>query len=396
MRLGPSSASTWLKCTAMPGFVARHSSLLPPNDSKYSREGTDAHERAKSCLLLGICEPSMYRHIKDYFDIVQAWASLPNTVMYVEQKVELFYDSTNEGTMDAGVVKRDGSRVWIGDLKYGAGKSVQALNNPQIAIYALSFIAKMEALGVPFTDNTFVSLMIYQPRVIGEKSIRVWSLTLGELKVFGEQIGGIAAEIIFDPDGGVFSPDDDTCQFCHAVSFCTARTGQLLGVTPKQAQRELLGPPVQSGFPEVETLSVEQLARIVRVAPSMREWLTKCETFGAGRLHNGKQFPGFKLVEGRSNRKWTDKAKAIQMLEFIGMTEDDFLTEVELKSPSQVMEILKSMGELDAETKEELSALIDKPPGKAVLVPDDDPRAPYDQNPLADFESVSEGSDLLG
>ena len=385
----------------MPGFVARHSSLLPPSDSKYSREGTVAHECAKQALLLGTCDRSlfpskdMFNHVSGYIKIVEGWRSLPGAKLFVEKTLPLFYDPSKEedgGTTDAGVVTSD-NRVFIGDLKYGAGVSVQAERNSQITIYAISFILFLIELGYDLNDDTEVVLMIYQPRVLGEKAVRLWAPKLSELMAYGEEIGAVADLINADPHSPqlVFAPDDKTCQFCHAVSICKARTGQLLGVTPKSAQLELLGPPVvKPGFPAPETLTIEQLARVVKVAPEMKKWLNKAETYAAQMLHSGKKFPGFKLVEGRSNRRWSDELSAVVELQnLLGLTMEDLMSEPKLISPSQAEELLKEQDLLDAEVRAALSAFIVKPPGKPVLVPVDDPRAEYEADPSSDFEAFT-------
>ena len=383
----------------MPGFVARHSSSLPDNESKYSREGTEAHECAKNALVLGVCERSMfpsketYRHVKGYFEIIDGWSRLPGAKLFVEEKVALFYDETNEGTTDAAVVTND-NRIFIGDLKYGAGVSVQAEKNPQITIYAVSFIARLIDQGYQFRNDTLVVLMIYQPRVLGEQAIRLWSVKLSELLAFGSTIGDVAASIIADPDGGVFAPDDKTCQFCHAASICTARAGGLLGATPKATKLELLGPPAPSAYPEPESLTHEQIARIIRVAPSLKEWLNKCEAFVSALLLNGKKFKGFKHVEGRSNRKWSDETSVVEFLHLLEIEDEDLFDPASLKSPSQIDELLKEL-DVNLETRKELSSWIEKPQGKPTLVPEDDPRPEFDANPTSGFKSLTPGAGLL-
>jgi hypothetical protein len=318
--LGASSASQWMVCDASPGFIALHKDELPDDSSRYATEGTEAHLHAGASLIMGFDKGSfpsrdMAKHVEGYFNMV------PGASLYVESQVPLFYNNQRRGLIDACVVLGDSSHIYIGDLKYGAGVSVWAELNKQLTIYGWSTIQQLWPL-YEFTDETLVTLVIYQPRIIGEPAMREWTLTLGELRKHAEEIGAKAKAIYAlhraGKPTGSFRPDvEEACKFCKAISICTARAGYLLSGTLPAATLEVMPEAKEivlaSIFPEPSSIPPEKLAKIVYHAPAMRVWLEKCEAAGAFRLHNNvKGFPGFKLVKGRGgNRAWAN-AKAAE------------------------------------------------------------------------------------
>lgn len=406
VRLQPSGSSCWMKCTAQPGFIARHADQLPANtDTPYTIEGTKAHHLAAACLLMGydaalFDDVEMAAHVKGYVELIQSWAEVPDCTLVVEESVPLFYSPEDRvGTRDACVVANDGSWLRIGDLKYGAGVSVQARYNTQLAIYGLSTVVQLEESGLySFTDETLITLLIYQPRVIGEKPIRLWALTLRELREFCMEIELTANLIDSDPHSPLlrFAPSDSTCQFCEGSALCSARAGNLLGSAEMDSVTALTttAKPSTPVFPAPERLSIAQLAKIVEVAPEMKKWLDRCEALGASLLHAAKPFPGFKLVEGKSNRDWEYPEVAESVLyEHLG---GEIYTPAKLKSPAQIETLMK----LHKETLPEgfdalLSDLIIKPKGNPVMVPENDRRTAFQQNPADFFTDLTQDGGLL-
>lgn len=403
--LQPSGASCWTVCQASPGFLARNAHRLPKdNGSSYSREGTLAHELASQCLLVGydigfFDDRSMALHVKDYVELIQGWASVPGSTLVVEYPVPLFYSPDKRtGTRDACVVALDCSWIKIGDLKYGAGVSVQAIKNKQLSIYALSTIDDLERSGLyAFEPTTMVTLMIWQPRIIGEEAKREWTITLAELREFCFEIGWIANTIDDNPHSPelVFAPSDKTCQFCDATPICEARASWLLGgldvgadVAIREGKKLFLPPP--------EVLSIEHLTRIVAIAPELQTWLNKCAAYGAAMLHDGISFPGFKLVKGRANRKWADESVAREYLEAT-MGKELIYTSPELRSPAQIEEEAKHLTYLDDHENfwEELASLIVKPEGKVNMTREDDDRPAIDANPASVFEDLDQTTGMI-
>lgn len=398
LKLRPSDASRWMVCTASPGFIDRHQDELPEDTSTYADEGTVAHDLAAASLVMGF-DPGMFpskdmaKHVKGYVEVVQGWAAKPGATLSVESFVPLFYDRSRNGFIDATVI-HDSRKIFIGDLKYGAGVSVKAKENKQLAIYAMSVINELLRSGLyDFDNNTLVTLMIYQPRILGEQAIRLWALSLKELRTFCEKIEVTASRIKANPTGGTFAPSDDTCQFCPAVSICSARAAQLLGETPVESL-EVVTPNAPLAFPAIESLTVDQVVRLVQVAPAMKAWLNKAEAFGASLLHAGKPFPGFKLVAGRSNRTWTDDEEVIRVCVENGYAKLSELYNKELLSPAQLEELLKDR-DCSVRFKNKIQSLITKPEGKPIMVPEDDAREPFKLNPADIFENLDAGINLL-
>ena len=392
-----------MTCTASPGFIERNRHQLPrETGSVYTEEGLRAHELAAACVLLGFdpmlfgSDIEMAGHVKGYVEIAEHWAQLPGAMIQVEMQVPLFYNPDTTGTLDLGVATTD-NRVFIGDLKYGAGVPVAAKGNTQLGIYAISFIRMLEKTGLyEFNDDTLVTIMVYQPRVLGESARKLWCISLAELKLFCEGIQAVAQSIHANPHGGVFAPSDSTCQFCHASPLCSARAGHLLGGMDVGAEEVVLHqPPSKRQLPPVNELTVEQLSRIVALAPSVKEWLGECEKAGLGLLLDGKRLPGFKLVAGRSNRVWKDEDQALELCLEAGLAHVDVVEPQVLKSPPQLENVLKLHPEIASALRSMLSSLITKPLGKPTLVSLNDPRPALASSPADFFDNLDEGASLL-
>ena len=137
-RFPPSSASRWTECTASISFVEANASRLPPEGSVFADEGTKAHELAAKLLtgatrLLDTQDADMITHVRDYVEFVRDKVA-PGDRLMVERRVPLFYLPEQRGTTDAAIIGPKG--IYIADLKYGAGVSVYAKDNKQLAIYA--------------------------------------------------------------------------------------------------------------------------------------------------------------------------------------------------------------------------------------------------------------------
>lgn len=149
-------------------------------------------------------------------------------------------------------------------------------------------------------------------------------------------------------------------------------------------------------LPPIESLSIDQVSRLVKVAPQLKAWLAKAEAFGAARLHAGKPFPRFKLVAGRSNRAWTDEGAVAKLVVENGKGKLSDIYKKELLSPAQMEDFLRGK-ELSTRFTNRLQSLITKPEGKPTMVPEDDPREPFAINPATIFTNLDteEGANLL-
>lgn len=373
--LQPSAAHRWLNCTASPRFLAEHEAELPKRDTEYSTEGTLAHEIAEK-MLLGqpwSCDPVMAEHATGYVERVKAnlATAREGATLHVETKVPLFYMADRNGRIDTTVMDKVDSRIIVRDLKYGEGVMVDAENNEQQAIYAESFIRDQWP---DMPADGMVRIVIDQPRARDGDTVKDWVLTRSELSLFCARIGAVARKIIADEDTQ-FAPGS-ACRFCEAKGICPARGNQALAVLPEETTMQL------GGLPPPEGLTEDQMRRIVEAKDQLVDWLDSVEAHVFARLTEGKEFPGFKLVEGRANRQWADEAEAAKKLRSF-LPKDTLWSAPTFLTPAQAEKALKKpLKAVTPRLEKALARLIIKPEGKPVLAPESDPRPAICQNPL--------------
>ena len=373
--LQPSAAHRWLNCTASPRFLAEHEAELPKRDTEWSAEGTLAHDVAEK-MLLGqpwSCDPVMAEHVTGYVERVKAnlATAREGATLHVETKVPLFYMPERVGRIDTTVMDKVDSRIVVRDLKYGEGVMVDAENNEQQAIYAESFIRDQWP---DMPADGMVRIVIDQPRARDGDTVKDWVLTRSELSLFCARIGAVARKIIADEDTQ-FAPGS-ACRFCEAKGICPARGNQALAVLPEETTMQL------GGLPPPEGLTEDQMRRIVEAKDQLVDWLDSVEAHVFARLTEGKEFPGFKLVEGRANRQWADEAEAAKKLRSF-LPKGVLWSAPKFVTPAQAEKALKKLLKpVTPRLEKALARLIIKPEGKPVLAPESDPRPAIAQNPL--------------
>ena len=391
-KLAPSAAHRWLGCTASPGYLAANADKLPPNTSEYADEGTRAHEAAAYALLEGdvVCDDAlMASYVKGYVEFVQSQVAGPDQLL-VEQKVPLFYSPKEYGTVDAVVLTDEA--LFINDLKYGAGVSVEAKENPQLLIYAESYVRHRklrETLPAEFS----VVLTIYQPRAREGEPVRQWFTTLGELDMLATRIGATAKAIQANNEGVLrFEPSDKACRFCPAKGFCEARAKAMTdGVSPDILAEECSAAVIEhlaSNPPRV--LSNTELTRIAKAAlkGDVQKWLKDVVDYVEQQLHAGStDFPDFKLVRTEKRRTWVNEDEVVTLLRPKLGTAD--LWEKKLVSPAQAEKKLKGM-ELSTKFKNRFAELQTKPEGEPALALSDDPRPKFEKPQANQLEETAE------
>jgi hypothetical protein len=364
--LSASGAYRWLNCTPS----ARLEDKVEDQSSIYAREGTLAHEfadayltwynkdlttRSYNALVKELKKHELYSaemddEVKKYTDIVveefkQAKKKTKDAILAVEEKLDLTdFVPDSFGTGDALIVA-DG-RLKVIDLKYGKGLKVDATNNPQLKLYGLGALSLMEL----FYDIQEVEMVIIQPRLdhyssftVSTEDLKHWAAT--ELKE--------KAKLAFDGEGEL-TPGPH-CQFCKVAPRCRALADENLRI----ANDTFLSP---------ELLSDEELVEIHEKTKQITNWLGTVNDYILSEALNGKQFPGLKLVEGRSLRQWDDDEKVIEVLKGLGYSEAEIL-KVQLQG---ITAITKLLGKKKFD--QALSDLIIKPEGKPTLAKIDDPR----------------------
>lgn len=366
--LGGSNAHRWLVCTPSAQLEAK----FPDRSGESAKEGTFAHELADLYLSrrqglpvdprirrlkAGTTEygdfysPDMEENVEAYVDLLdakyqQALKADKNAILLHEEKLDFSsWVPYGFGRGDA-IIIADGVMEVI-DFKYGATVSVEAKNNPQMRLYALGAYNTYGWL----YDIDCVQMTIFQPRNGGEKTE---TITTKDLLSWGETIKPIATQAY--KGEGEPSPGDH-CRFCRASPRCRAL---------KEHNLQLAADYDVDADPRL--LSDKEVADVLSRIEMLTAWANKVKAYAQEEAVNGRVFPGYKLVAGRSVRKIEDAAKAEALLEEAGYKKADIL-KTELLTISKLEKLVgkKKLAKL-------LDAVIVKPPGKPTLVPDSDPR----------------------
>lgn len=389
--LSPSSAARWMRCPASV-VVTRD---MPEDSSPYAIEGTCAHrlaelllngadgfpaDEAAKVIAAGVDPDSLVEPVRVYVDYVRSLGSEIVTEVSLDIAI-ITKEPEARGTSDA-VVFSEGV-LHVCDLKYGKGEPVSAEDNPQLAIYAGAALAAFDFLG----EIREVCMHIVQPRL---NAISVWRVSVDELMTFLAEVTSAGARCLRlldefpDPDtvpAEFFQPCAKACRFCRHRGKCAALAKYALSV----AGLELPAPLKAS-------LDVQQLAYILDRIGLIKSWMGEVEAAAHAALAEGREVPGYKLVEGRAgSRKWTDESKAEKLLK-AWKVPADFRYVKSLISPTQAEKLLK-LKTLTDEQWAELCGYVSREPGKPTVVPASDKRPAISGRPAAeDFpdESVAQ------
>lgn len=356
-KLSASGSSRWLAC---PGSVNAEEGIKD-HSSPSAREGTCAHELAELVLVNGgscfdwvgkqlvennehTVDQEMAQYVQQYVDYVK---SFDGEHAY-EQRVD-FSEWVPEGFGTSDAIILQGDTLHVIDLKYGKGVQVYAENNSQGMLYALGAYSDYAMI----CNIKKVVIHIVQPRL---DHIDEWEIALEDLLKWGEWAGQ-RAEMCLKPDAPRV-PGNSQCLFCKAKATCPALY--------EQTKKAVLSDFDELDSPTPASLTDEQLKTALDCKKLIVSWLEAVEDLVKERVEDGG-FPGYKLVAGRSLRKWGDDDKAAEALsELLG---DDAYTR-KLISPAQAE---KALGKKRAG---EVADLIVKPEGKPALVPEGDKRPP--------------------
>ncbi len=357
-RFSPSSGKRYINCT--PSLHLEEQ--FKEEQSDYAAEGGAGHALAEH-LIKKHLKIRNKRPVSDYYSdelleaideyvafvIEQIELAKQNgryPLFEVEKKVDLS-DFVPEcfGTADMVIVTED--MVQIIDLKLGKGVPVSAEENVQLMIYGLGVLAVAEMI---FEIKT-VRLTIHQPRL---EAVSTWDISAEKLKQWAETVLVPNATMALAGEGEF--KVGEWCRFCKARFQCRERAQSFLQL----ARQEFKQPPL---------LTEDEIAEILILADHLKKWVEEVYTYAQNEAvtHN-RQWPGFKLVEGRANRKYTDEIKVVEVAKGAGY-EDIFK-----QSLIGITEMEKLMGK--KQFNELLGDLVYKPPGKVTLVSLSDKREP--------------------
>ena len=371
-KFSPSSASRYLACPR----ALLLEQQFKDQGSCYAEEGTVAHALAEYKLKreLGLntekpdsayINDEMQQATENYVIFAQEQISEAkrlciDPVILIEQRVSVeAYAPDTFGTADLLIVAD--SRLTVVDLKYGKGVEVFADHNPQMMIYALG---ACELLGNLY-DIKQCRMIIFQPRL---DHISVFDMTLDELVHWGETVLRPKAQQALNGEGEFLAGDH--CRFCKARFTCRARADQYM----KLAELD---------FRKPETLSNGEISEILQKARQLGQWVDDVFSYAESQaINNGQHWQGFKLVRGRSTRRYVDDDQAAKCLIAAGYSN------IYRQSLLGITDMERLLGK--QKFTEILSSLVTKPEGKPTLVPVTDKRDEIESTNSAQTDFMEE------
>lgn len=369
--LSASSSGRWLSCTPSARLELEFDNV----ESEAAREGTAAHALAEHKLKKALkmrsrrpnseydsdemeeCTDGYVAYVMEL--VAEARQKCSDPIVLIEQRLD-FSDWVPDGFGTGDCVLVADGTLHIVDLKYGMGILVDARENPQMKLYALGALRLFDAL----YDIREVSLTIYQPR---RENISNWTITVEELKTWAEDVLRERARLAFNGEGE-YVPGS-WCTFCRAAIKCRARAEEKL----KLAQKEFRLPPL---------LSDDEIEAILEILPDLTKWANEISDYALdAAVNHGRQWKGFKVVEGRSVRKYKDEEAVAEAAREAGFND------IYRQSLIPMTEMERLMGK--SRFEEVLGNLIYKPVGKPTLVPVSDRRPAMNvTNAMNEFNEI--------
>ena len=381
--LGASSAHRWLICPP----IARLEEQFKDRGSSFAEEGTAAHELAELALAKrfklmptrsvnaklkqfksenSYFNQSMEDYIEAYCDLVEERVNhYKDATMELEQRVD-FTKWVPEGFGTSDVVVLADNTIEIIDLKYGKGVPVDAHLNPQLMLYALGAVDKYDII----YEFETVKMTIIQPRL---DNISTFEIDKEELLYWADNYVAPRATQAWEGTGE-WTITDDVVKFSKVRAQLRLRAERNFDLIDRYE------------FQEAPLLTNGEIAEILDRAPEIKKWVEHVEQYALNKaLTEGEEFPGWKVVAGRSNRKISDEESLLFLLEAEGFDDDEILKPRALQAIGQLEKVVgkKRFAEL-------ASDFIVKPEGKPVLVTEKDKRPALNsmENALNDFEGV--------
>lgn len=362
--LSASGAHRWLNC--LPSAILEMQ--FPDTTSEAAKEGTLAHELAEAKVRNYVDEAKfskrkltalrnklkkdplwqneMEGYTDEYLDVVKKIAmGFEHTPhILIEEKLDLSeIIPQGFGTADCIMVGDD--TLHVIDFKYGKGVPVSAKYNEQMQIYALGVYIKYKML----FNFSQIRLTIAQPRI---DNTSTWEISLTDLLTFGETVKIAAGQVI--EGEGDYTPGD-WCRFCRASKNCRARADENV----KLAFETQKMPPL---------LSNDEVGEYIRQGEDVAKWLSDLQDYALSECLAGRDIAGYKAVEGRSSRVWTDMDEAFAAIITEG-TDEAMLYERKPLTLAQVEKLLGKKHFADV-----CMEYVDRKPGKPTLVKESDKR----------------------
>ncbi|WOH93771.1 DUF2800 domain-containing protein [Corynebacterium urealyticum] len=354
--LSASGAHRWLAC---PPSATLEAGLLD-SSSQAAAQGTAAHALAEWKLRRALHDAPTTKPVSNWHD-EQMDTLTDDYVVFVQERlrdvrqtcadpqvlIEQRLDFSHVvpggfGTGDCVIIAEP--TLQIIDLKYGQGVMVEAEHNPQLMLYALGALNAFGSLyGI-----TEVAVTIFQPR---RSNVSTWTIPVAELEAWAAQVVKPRAALAASGDGE-YAPGE-WCRFCKLAPTCRARAKENLAL----AQHEF-APPAE--------LTDAEIAQVLAQLPDLKAWAADVKVHALSlAVNRGKSWPGFKLVEGRSIRKYSDESAVAQAAQAAGV-------DVWGRKLKTITALEKQLGK--KRFNQLLGDLVVKPAGKPTLVPNSDKR----------------------
>ena len=380
--LSPSSAHRWLNCPRAPRLEA----TLPDRSTVYSKEGTLAHSVCEISAKnhFGQTTNASYKAALKRYQKNELWdpEMLSTAEIYVEhlasramgfqhQPVVAFEtrvditDYVPDAFGRCDCIMFSGDTLIITDYKHGKGEPVDAEENPQLMLYALGALK----LYKPFFGDSIQNVMICidQPRI---DSYQTWTIPTVELIAWGESIRP-KAQMAYAGFGEFKA--GSWCRFCRANGQCSAQAEQQLSASDDFKE-------------DVGLLTPERMSDALKRGETLVAWYEALKEKALEALLGGVSISGYKVVEGKSSRAWSDQDKALETLEEKGV-ERAIIYDTIPKSLSQLEKLLGKK-----KFKELVGAFVIKPQGKPTLALSSDRRKSFN-SAVSDFKDVTGGQE---
>lgn len=397
---GASSSDRWLNC---PGSVEAHAAAPKPAESDYAAEGNVAHDlleqtmrgRLNNIKLMALVGSIIEYHgvkvkvteemvdgvllhfntVLEDFNRIKAMGKPAPIQMLIEHRVVASsVDPKAFGTLDSGIAQK-GNILIIHDFKYGQGKLVEAVNNPQGLQYLISVIDTL--LCEAFDEIWFV---VVQPRMAhSEGRVRRWKVTREQLQAHREKmIKGIAATKVPNAPRAA----GKWCRWCNAYAGCPQARAMVQAETAMDFATVGQSVPAPK-IANPDELTPELMARAMEYEEIITKWFKAVREVAQAKLERGETVPGYKLVEGRSNRVWKDEEEVKKKFEDI--YGDGIYKPKTLRTPADLEVVVG---------KKVVAELSMKPAGKKTIAPDSDYRASTTSSAASDFKNVPLNADV--
>ena len=358
--LPPSSAARWIACPPS----ALKNAEIEDKPSEAALEGTAAHTlceyKVKTALGETVENPienldyynaEMEEHTDGYLQYVleqveKTKETCKDPIILVEQRLDFTnYVPHGFGTGDCVIVADD--NLTVIDFKYGLGVLVEAENNPQMMCYAIGALNLFDTL----YDIKTITMCIYQPR---RDNVSTAVITKDELLQWAESVLKPAAALAIKGEGEYKAGEH--CKFCKIGAVCRKRAEYNL----KLARYDFAPPP---------TLTDTEISAILEFGDKLKTWVDDVQSYALSEALKGKHWDGWKVVEGKSNRKFTDESAVAEIVKNAGF--DPCETKV-----VGIGEMKKRLGG-DKKMNKLIGKYIVKPQGKPTLAPETDSRPAF-------------------